>query len=155
MRRRNPGRDRGSKLIEPTTTRHFEWRGVHLALYAPWWAPSRTKRELGFMVRIKDPRAPCPHHCQPSWLTTDHVYCSQCLAPLRARPGGMTILTPSRKARWRWIKVFVAKTSPNLKRSRHGVVLAEVETHLTDGLTSRLTTKSFVRLKLGVGGRGV
>lgn len=148
-------RDRGSKLIEPTTTRHFRYGKVHIALYAPWWSPSRTKRELGFMIRVMDPRAGCEHHCQPAWLAPECAWCPKCGARLRVKPGTMTIISNVPPPRWRWLKVFVAKTSPNRKRSRHGVFLAEIESHLTEGLSARITTKSFIRLKLGVGGRGV
>lgn len=156
MARLNPGRDRGSKVIQPTTSKHFAWKWVHLALYAPWWAPSRSKRELGFMIRVMDPRTRCAHHCKPSWIDGEHVWCGRCCARLEAKPGTMTITTVAPQPRWRWMKVFVAKTSPDpKKRTRHGVMLGEAETHLTEGLVERVTVKTFIRLKFGVGGRHV
>lgn len=156
MARLNPGRDRGSKLIQPTTSKHFAWSKVHLALYAPWWAPSRSKRELGFMIRVMDPRTRCAHHCKPAFIDPDNAWCSQCSQKLQVKPGTLTIVGVRPQPRWRWVKVFLAKTSPDpKKRTRHGVVLAEAQTHLTEGLVERVTTKTFIRLKLGVGGRHV
>ena len=133
----------------------FKWDGLAVALYAPWWAPSRRKRELGFMVRVRDPRAACQHHCQPTYLDGGGARCGDCGTELTLRPGTRTVETEVPPPRWRWLKVYVAKTRAERHRGRHGVLLLEAETHLTHGLSDRLTTKVFARLKVGFGGRTV
>lgn len=108
------------------------------------------------MIRVMDPRTRCAHHCKPSWLDNGHAWCSQCGEKLQVKPGSMTIVPSTLQPRWRWLKVFIAKTAPNSKKqTRHGVVLGEIETHLTEGLLARITTKTFIRLKFGFGGRHV
>lgn len=149
-------RDRGSKVAEPTTTRHFSLPGIWISLYAPWWSPARNKRELGFCIRIKDPRATCEHLCEPLWCGPEDARCSRCYAKLDVIAGSRTIDRPHAfKPRWRWLKIFVASTSSPRKKHKHGVFVAEAETHLTAGLSGRISTKTFARFKFGVGGRYV
>ena len=146
---------RGQPETAPATHRYFQWNGVHVALYAPWWAPSRRKREFGFMIRVRDPRALCQHRCQPAFLTPEVACCGSCGTRLRVKPRSLTIVTSAPIPRWRWLKVYIAKTRPERAAGKHGVVLMEAETHLTHGLSDRLTTKVFIRLKMGFGGRSV
>jgi hypothetical protein len=136
--------------LQPKTCKSFVWSHVAVNLYAPWWAPSRNKRELGFMVRVRDPRG-CTHE-HLIWRSPNQEgvtqwvpYCPDCkrtLSRKRDRRHG---------PRWLWVKVFVATTLPSRARP-HRVFVAEAETHLTDNALARVTTKTFVRLKVGRGG---
>jgi hypothetical protein len=149
-----PGQRKRHVDLEPKTCKTLRWPGLVVNLYAPWWAPSRRKRELGFMVRVRDPRGCTHEHLEwrapggwggsSEWVPFCRGCKRQLHRPLRRRKG----------PRWRWIKVFVATTKARGNHA-HGIFVAEAETHLTDNEHSRLTTKGFVRLKCGIGGRYV
>jgi len=126
-----------------------------LHLFAPWWGPNGTKRELGFMIGVKDPRPACDHHYKPEWWHRNDEHgavCGGCGTELSVKHN--RAILPKRRTNWRYLKLFIAKTESD--RTRHGIVMAEIETHLTDGKHgeySTRSTKAFVRLKIGFGGR--
>lgn len=91
-------------------------------VYAPIFYPERVRRQLGFMVRARDPRVPF------GWRPPD-------------RPGSSYRSPP----RWRWLKVAF-----DWEKGR-GTLVLEGETHLTRGLADRHTIKTFLRLKAGRG----
>lgn len=108
------------------TSRQFRRPGLVVALYTPRLSRNRPRVELGFMVRVRDPRAPFLGRFDPR-------------AGEKPRP------------HWRWLKVFVGWTNPALVDERGKVVVAEVETHVTDGALARTTYKTYARLKLARG----
>jgi len=111
--------------VEPTA-KHFRHPQAVLSIYTPRLSRSRPRVELGFMVRVRDPRAPFIGHYDPDHKT-------------------------KRRARWRWLKMFIGWTNPQLHDQRGKVLVAEVETHLTDGALGRLTYKTYLRVKLARG----
>lgn len=56
-----------------------------------------------------------------------------------------------RRRQWRWLKVYVGWTNPELRDERGRILIAEVETHRTDRMLSRTTYKTYARVKLAHG----
>lgn len=101
---------------------HYRRRGFLLSVYTPRLSAHRPKIEAGFLIRIRDPRV--PYGYQPKPVT---------------------------RARWRWIKVHAGWQNPRVHDPRGRSRWLEVETHLTNGVSGRITTKSYVRLKAARG----
>jgi hypothetical protein len=143
------GRGRGPLHVE--SQRH----GWHLSLYAPWLSPHREDRELGFMVRVRDPRGPCEHprdlrdFTEAAALGRPVGRCGLCGALFDT---GRKSFRRRRRPRWRWLKAYVGWTGRSAKGV--GTCYVEVETHTTNGIADRVTVKTFVRFKVGVGGGG-
>ena len=106
---------------------HVDGDATMLTLYSPQMSRERERRELGFLVRMRDPRA----------------------RPLGRWPSGK--LMWSRWTRWRWVKVWAMWTNPALAAQRGRVMAVEIETHLTSPNGTRLTGKSYVRFKVARG----
>jgi hypothetical protein len=108
-------------------SRSFYSRSIVASLYTPRWSAELPMVQLGFMVRVRDPRVP-------------HGY--------RERlPGERRVRRPA----WRWLKVYVGWTNRDRRDERGAVLLAEIETHITDGALARTTYKTYARVKLAKG----
>jgi hypothetical protein len=165
-------RAKEAEFYAPRAAIKLHGRRAALYLYLPWRSPGRYKRELGFMIRVRDPRAPCDHQAGASWAqhteTGEYLaICRRCARPLPTANGKVVHPRPHERARWLWVKVFVAKTRAGRRTARsrnawrggahrHGVLLAEVEAHWADERGSyRFGSKTFARFKGGIGGRYV
>jgi hypothetical protein len=105
---------------------HFRRDRIVVSVYTPWLSAHRPRVELGFMVRVRDPRAPFVGRYDPGHRS-------------------------KRRAHWRWLKVYVGWTNPRLVDVRGRIFVAEAETHLTNGALGRTSYKTFARVKLAKG----
>jgi hypothetical protein len=108
------------------TAMHYRRPGLLVSLYTPTLSRDRPRVELGFMVRVRDPRAP---------------FLNRFDVAAKDKPRG----------HWRWLKVYVGWTNPGLVDERGKILVAEAETHLTNGALGRITTKTYARLKFAKG----